>query len=116
MLTRIYGTAFLDQKQLEAHLERIEQAKARDHRRLGPELDLFMFRPSGAGMPFWLPKGAVLLELIEAEVREQLRKRGYQEIKTPQVLDEELWHRSGTGTTTRRTCSSSMEVEDERFA
>jgi threonyl-tRNA synthetase len=95
MLTRIYGTAFLSKKELEEHLERLEQARARDHRRLGPELDLFMLRPESPGMPFWLPNGTVLLRLIEAEVRDQLRRRGYVEIKTPQVLDEELWHRSG---------------------
>ncbi|MGZ5387917.1 MAG: threonine--tRNA ligase [Solirubrobacterales bacterium] len=95
MLTRIYGTAFLDRKELEAHLERVEEAKARDHRRLGPELNVFALRPEAPGMPFWLPDGSVLLELVAGEVREQLRKRGYEEIRTPEVLDEELWHRSG---------------------
>ena len=95
MLTRIYGTAFKNQKELDEHLERIEQARENDHRKLGPELDLFMLRPEAPGMPFWLPNGSVLLELMEAEVRAQLRKRGYEEIRTPQVLDEELWHRSG---------------------
>jgi threonyl-tRNA synthetase len=95
MLTRIYGTAFLDKKELEQHLERLEQARERDHRKLGPELDLFQFRPEAPGMPFWLPHGTVLLKLIEAEVRKQLDARGYSEIKTPQVLDVELWHRSG---------------------
>jgi threonyl-tRNA synthetase len=95
MLTRIYGTAFFSKKDLEAHLERIEQAKARDHRRLGPQLDLFMLREEAPGMPFWLPNGTTLLRLIEAEVQAQLRKRGYSEIKTPEVMDVELWHRSG---------------------
>jgi threonyl-tRNA synthetase len=95
MLTRIYGTAFLNRKDLEQHLERLEQARERDHRKLGPELDLFQFRPEAPGMPFWLPHGTVLLKLIEAEVRKQLDVRGYSEIKTPQVLDVELWHRSG---------------------
>ncbi|HEX3294892.1 MAG TPA: threonine--tRNA ligase [Solirubrobacterales bacterium] len=95
MLTRIYGTAFLDKKDLEQHLERLEQARERDHRKLGPELDLFQFRPEAPGMPFWLPHGTVLLMLIEAEVRKQLDARGYSEIKTPEVLDVELWHRSG---------------------
>src|SRR4051794_41092739 len=95
MLTRIYGTAFFSKKDLDAHLERIEQAKARDHLRLGPQLGLFMLREEAPGMPFWLPNGTTLLRLIEAEVQAQLRKRGYQEIATPQVLDEELWHRSG---------------------
>ena len=95
MLTRIYGTAFHSRKQLDRHLELLEQARENDHRRLGPELDLFQFRPEAPGMPFWLPQGTVLLRLIEREVREQLDKRGYAEIKTPRVLDEELWHRSG---------------------
>jgi threonyl-tRNA synthetase len=94
-LTRIYGTAFFSKKDLEAHLERIAEAEARDHRRLGPELDLFMLRPEAPGMPFWLPNGTTLLRLIEGQVREQLRKRDYKEIATPQVLDEGLWHRSG---------------------
>ena len=95
MLTRVYGTAFLDRKELEQHLERLEQARERDHRKLGPQLDLFEFRPEAPGMPFWLPQGTVLLRLIEAEVRKQLDAGGYLEIKTPQVLDVELWHRSG---------------------
>jgi threonyl-tRNA synthetase len=95
MLTRIYGTAFLNKKDLEEHLERLEQARERDHRKLGPELDLFELRPEAPGMPFWLPQGTVLLRLIDSEVRKQLEAGGYQEIKTPQVLDTELWHRSG---------------------
>jgi threonyl-tRNA synthetase len=95
MLTRIYGTAFFSKKDLNEHLERIEEAKARDHRRLGPQLGIFMLREESPGMPFWLPNGTTLLKLIEAEVQAQLRKRGYREIATPQVLDEELWHRSG---------------------
>jgi threonyl-tRNA synthetase len=95
MLTRIYGTAFQDRKELEQHLERLEQARARDHRRLGPQLDLFMLRQEAPGMPFWLPQGTVLLRLIEQEVRRHLSARGYLEIKTPAVLDEALWHRSG---------------------
>ncbi len=94
-LTRIYGTAFFSAKELAAHLELIEEAKARDHRRLGPQLGIFMLRDEAPGMPFWLPNGTTLLRLIEREVREQLRKRDYQEIATPQVLDEGLWHRSG---------------------
>ncbi len=95
MLTRIYGTAFFSRSELAAHLERLEEARARDHRRLGPELGLFTLRPESPGMPFWLPQGTVLLRLIEGQVREQLWRGGYVEIKTPQVLDEELWRRSG---------------------
>jgi threonyl-tRNA synthetase len=95
MLTRVYGTAFLSKADLEQHLERIEQAKARDHRKLGPELGRFMLREEAPGMPFWLAQGTVLLGLIQDEVRKQLDRRGYEEIKTPHILDEELWHRSG---------------------
>ena len=95
MLTRIYGTAFFSKKDLNAHLERIEQARANDHRRLGPELGLFTFREESPGMPFWLPQGTVLLKLIRERVDAQLAKRGYQEIRTPEVLDVDLWHRSG---------------------
>ncbi|HEY5977062.1 MAG TPA: threonine--tRNA ligase [Solirubrobacterales bacterium] len=95
MLTRIYGTAFFSKKDLAEHLERIEQAKARDHRRLGPQLGIFMLREEAPGMPFWLDNGTTLLRLIEAEVQNQLDKRGYEEIKTPEVMDVELWHRSG---------------------
>jgi threonyl-tRNA synthetase len=95
MLTRIYGTAFFSAADLELHLERLEQARALDHRRLGPELGLFALRPESPGMPFWLPQGTVLLRLVEDRVREQLSARGYLEIKTPQVLDRELWRRSG---------------------
>ncbi len=95
MLTRIYGTAFHSQAELDDHLAKLELAREHDHRKLGPQLDLFRFREEAPGMPFWLPQGTVLLRLIEREVRAQLDKRGYVEIKTPRVLDEELWHRSG---------------------
>jgi threonyl-tRNA synthetase len=95
MLTRIYGTAFFSEKDLDEHLERLEQARARDHRKLGPQLGLFMLRPEAPGMPFWLPNGTMLLRLIEGEVQKQLHKRGYSQIKTPHILDQELWHRSG---------------------
>ncbi len=115
MLTRIYGTAFFSKKDLAAHLERIEQAKARDHRRLGPQLGLFMLREEAPGMPFWLPNGTTLLHLIEDQVQAQLRKRGYQEIATPQVLDEELWHRSGHWDNYRDDMYF-MEVDERRFA
>jgi threonyl-tRNA synthetase len=115
MLTRIYGTAFFSQRELEEHIERLEQARARDHRRLGPELDLFMLRPEAPGMPFWLPDGTVLLQTIQAEVRAQLEKRGYVEIKTPHILDEELWHRSGHWDNYREHMYFT-EAEGRRFA
>ncbi len=120
MLTRIYGTAFHKKADLEEHLELLEQARERDHRRLGPELDLFMMRPEAPGIPFWLPEGTVLLALVEDQVREQLSSRGYREIKTPQILDEELWHRSGHFENYREnmffTSSEGSEEGDRRFA
>src|ERR1700710_650316 len=114
-LTRIYGTAFFSKKDLEAHLKRIEEAEARDHRKLGPELDLFMLRSEAPGMPFWLPNGTTLLHSIEDEVRQQLRKRGYLEIATPQVLDEALWHRSGHWDNYKDEMYF-MQADDRRFA
>jgi threonyl-tRNA synthetase len=95
MLTRIYGTAFFSKQDLEKHLEKLEQARARDHRRLGPALGLFILRPESPGMPFFLPKGMVMINEIQEKVREQLARRGYLEIKTPHLLDVDLWHRSG---------------------
>jgi threonyl-tRNA synthetase len=95
MLTRIYGTAFFSNEDLARHLEQLEQARARDHRRLGPRLGLFVLRPESPGMPFFLPNGMVVINEIERVVREQLAKRDYVEIRTPHLLDEELWHRSG---------------------
>ena len=115
MLTRIYGTAFFSKDDLKEHLEKIEQAKARDHRRLGPQLGIFMLREEAPGMPFWLPNGTVLLGLIEKEVREQLRRRGYKEIATPQVMDESLWHRSGHWENYVDDMYF-MEVDDRRYA
>jgi threonyl-tRNA synthetase len=114
-LTRIYGTAFFSKKDLEQHLERIEQAKERDHRRLGPQLGLFMLRKEAPGMPFWLPNGTTLLRTIEGEVRDQLTKRGYQEIATPQVMDEALWHRSGHWDNYKDDMYF-MEDDDRRYA
>ncbi len=120
MLTRIYGTAFHTQKELDRRLELLERARENDHRRLGPELDLFRFREESPGMPFWLPNGTVLLRLIEGEVREQLVKGGYEEIRTPRVLDEELWHRSGHWDNYRENMyfvePSQREGDQRRFA
>ena len=95
MLTRIYGTAFLSKQDLERHLEMLEQARARDHRRLGPQLGLFVLREESPGMPFYLPNGMIVVNEIRRAVRQQLERRGYGEIATPNVLDVELWRRSG---------------------
>ncbi|HIE12712.1 MAG TPA: threonine--tRNA ligase [Desulfotomaculum sp.] len=95
MLQRIYGTSFPKRSLLEEHLHRLEEAKRRDHRRLGAELDLFSVREEGPGLPFFHPKGVVLYNELVSFWREEHRRRGYQEIKTPILLRRELWERSG---------------------
>ena len=94
-LTRIYGTAFYSQADLDAHLERLEQAKARDHRRLGAQLDLFHFDEHSPGSPFWHPKGMVLFNVLEDLRRRENARRGYDEVKTPLIYDKALWVTSG---------------------
>jgi threonyl-tRNA synthetase len=94
-LTRIYGTAFYRQEDLDAHLERIEQARTRDHRRLGPQLDLFHMSEYSPGAALWTAKGMAIYNALEQLRREQNAKRGYQEVKTPLMWDVALWKRSG---------------------
>ena len=95
MLTRIYGTAFHSAKELAAHLERLEQARARDHRKLGRELGLFRFSEVSPGVAFWLPRGTTLFNELVALNRAMQRERGYVEVKTPLVYESELWRTSG---------------------
>jgi threonyl-tRNA synthetase len=95
MLQRIYGTAFPSAKQLREHLALLEEAKRRDHRRLGRELDLFSFHPEAPASPFFHPKGALVYNALIAYIRDLYRQYGYQEVLTPQLLDVALWHRSG---------------------
>lgn len=95
MLQRIYGTAFPTKSALDEYLNRMEEAKKRDHRKLGKELDLFDILDEGPGFPFFMPKGMALRNVLEDFWRAEHKKRGYQEIKTPIILSEELWHRSG---------------------
>ena len=95
MLQRIYGTAFTKAADMEAYLTMLEEAKKRDHRRLGKELDLFAIYEEGPGFPFFFPKGMTLRNLLEGFWREEHKRAGYEEIKTPIILSEELWHRSG---------------------
>ena len=95
MLTRIYGTAFPSKDALAEHLERLEEAKKRDHRKLGKELGLFALLDEGPGFPFFLPKGMVLRNKLRDYWREVHKKYGYVEISTPIILNQELWHRSG---------------------
>ena len=94
-LTRIYGTAFYSQADLDAHLERLEQARARDHRKLGLQLDLFHFDEHSPGSPLWHPKGMVLYNQLEAVRRRENARRGYLEVKTPLIYDKALWITSG---------------------
>ncbi|MBW4055766.1 MAG: threonine--tRNA ligase [Proteobacteria bacterium] len=96
MLQRIYGTAFVDKKELEAYLHRLEEAKRRDHRKIGRELDLFSFSDEvGAGFPIWHPKGAMLRTILEDFERKEHLKRDYDIVVGPQILKSELWQRSG---------------------
>lgn len=95
MLTRIYGTCFDKKADLEAYITRMEEAKKRDHRKLGKELDLYDILPEGPGFPFFYPKGMVLRNILENFWREEHIKAGYVEIKTPMILNRDLWYRSG---------------------
>ncbi len=95
VLQRIYGIAFDTADALDAYLTTREEAIKRDHRRLGKALDLFSFHPEGPGFPFWHPNGVVLLESVSDYMHQILRRHGYQEIRTPLILNEALWHRSG---------------------
>jgi threonyl-tRNA synthetase len=94
-LTRIYGTAFYDKADLEAYLERLEQARARDHRRLGKQLDLFHFSDVSPASPFWHPKGMAIWNALEDLRRAENRRRGYVEVKTPIIYTKDLWVTSG---------------------
>src|SRR5437773_7615626 len=94
-LTRIYGTAFYSQADLDAYLERLEQARARDHRRLGPQLDLFHLQEASPGSPFWHPRGMVIWNALEDLRRRENAKRGYAEVKTPLIFEKRLWETSG---------------------
>ncbi len=95
MLTRVYGTAFADRKELDAHLKRLEEARNRDHRKLGVELDLFSLQSEGPGFPFFHPKGMVIMNSIIDFWRKMHLKNGYAEIRTPLILDRSLWIQSG---------------------
>ena len=94
-MQRIYGTAFFKRSALDEHLNRLEEAKKRDHRKLGRELGLFMFHHWAPGAPFWLPKGALLYGLLSEYMRGRLASGGYQEVRTPLVFNKQLWETSG---------------------
>ena len=95
MLQRIYGTCFPSQEELDEYINMLEEAKKRDHRKIGKEMDLFMLTEEGPGFPFFLPNGMILRNELENFWRQEHRKRGYEEIKTPLILNEQLWRTSG---------------------
>jgi len=95
MLQRIYGTAWVNEKQLKDYLTRLEEAEKRDHRRIGKELDLFHLQEEAPGAVFWHPKGWMLFQQLISYMRDRQREAGYQEVNTPEVMDRELWIKSG---------------------
>jgi len=95
MLQRIYGTAWPDKESLKAYLHRLQESERRDHRKLGKQLDLFHSQPEAPGMVFWHPKGWIVYQLIQDYIRSRIRRCGYQEVRTPEVVDRVLWERSG---------------------
>jgi threonyl-tRNA synthetase len=106
-LTRIYGTGWLNKKQLDQHLHRLEEAAKRDHRKLGREMDLFHLQEEAHGSVFWHPPGFRIWRELEAYMRRAIDGAGYQEVKTPQVMDARQWEQSGHWGKYRETCSSS---------
>jgi hypothetical protein len=115
MLTRIYGTAFFDAAELDAHLEHIEEARRRDHRRLGRELDLFHLSETSPGSPFWHPRGMVLFNELGRLWRELNASRGYEEVKTPILFGTDLWKRSGHWDNYRDKMFLTEQVEGRQF-
>ncbi|MCC6223957.1 MAG: threonine--tRNA ligase [Thermoleophilia bacterium] len=113
-LTRVYGTAFYDRQDLNEHLRRLEEAKRRDHRRLGRQLGLFEFSELAPGMPFWHPKGMAVWNVLEDLRRRENARRGYREIRTPQLYDAELWKTSGHWEKFREDMFA-LEIEQRDF-
>ncbi|KAF2990351.1 threonine--tRNA ligase [Methylocystis sp. MJC1] len=113
MLSRIYGTAWTTQEELDAYLHRLEEAERRDHRRLGREMDLFHFQEEGPGAIFWHPKGWTLFQSLVSYMRRKQKAAGYTEVNTPQVLDRALWETSGHWQTYRENMFVT-KTEDER--
>jgi threonyl-tRNA synthetase len=115
MLQRIYGTAFLSQKDLDAHVTQREEAQKRDHRKVGKQLGLFSFHEEGPGLPFWKPKGLLLKNLLIAFMRKKLDAYGYVEIETPTILRDKLWRTSGHWDNYRENMFF-LEREEEVYA
>ncbi len=115
MLQRIYGTAFSDKEELDKHLEMLEEAKKRDHRKLGRELDLFDILDEGPGFPFFYPKGMVLRNILENYWHEIHENAGYEEVKTPVILNRSLWEQSGHWVTYRENMYTTR-IDDQDYA
>ncbi|MDI6827711.1 MAG: threonine--tRNA ligase, partial [Armatimonadota bacterium] len=115
MLQRIYGTAFPTQQELDDYLKRLEEARKRDHRKIGKDLDLFSFHEEGPGFPFWHPKGAIVYNQIVDFWRQEHQKRGYLEIRTPMILNESLWRQSGHWETYRENMYF-LEIDEQTYA
>ena len=115
MLQRIYGTAWLTKEELDQYLWRLEEAKKRDHRKLGRELELFEFHDIAPGAAFWLPGGMVLVRELEKFARESLDAQGYQEISTPMLVNKKLWEQSGHWALYSENMFK-VEVEEETFS
>ncbi|HMK38275.1 MAG TPA: threonine--tRNA ligase [Bacteroidota bacterium] len=116
MLQRIYGVTFPTQKELEEHLQRLEEAKKRDHRKIGQEMELFLLTPKvGGGLPIWLPKGTILRETLESFLKEEQRKRGYQPVITPHIGNLNLYRTSGHYPYYRESQFPPIRMEDEQY-
>ncbi len=115
MLSRIYGTAWRDQKELDAYLHQLEEAERRDHRKIGKEMDLFHIQEEAVGSIFWHPKGWRLYRTMESYLRRRLDANGYVEVKTPQLLDRSFWEKSGHWDNYREHMFVAQVVEEEKF-
>ncbi len=116
MLQRIYGVTFPTQKELEEHLARLEEAKKRDHRKIGQEMELFLLTPKvGGGLPIWLPKGTILRETLESFLKEEQRKRGYQPVITPHIGNLNLYKTSGHYPYYKESQFPPIQMEDEQY-
>ena len=115
-LQRLYGTSYPSQKELDEHMARLEEAKARDHRKLGRELGLFVMSPEvGAGLPLWTPKGTAIRHALESFIRSELTKRGYQMVVTPHIANAKLFETSGHAVAYVESMFPMMERDNDRF-
>ena len=115
MLSRIYGTAWRDQKELDAYLHQLEEAERRDHRRIGKDMGLFHIQEEAVGSVFWHPKGWKLYRTVEAYLRRRLDANGYQEVRTPQLVDRSLWEKSGHWDNYRQNMFIAKVEEEDKF-